>query len=94
MNILKTIVDEEHPLDTCALLVRRAGLEHLVVDPSCAEVQAMADAGDRLAMERAALQVAAFLAPAEAMRPFDGGASARALLKRAAYAASEACRAR
>jgi hypothetical protein len=85
---LKSITDEEHKLEDMALLVRRAGLEHLIVDPDQEELLALANAGDRLAMEREALRIVCQAAPHEALRPFDGGAMARKILKERAYALS------
>ena len=88
MNLLRLMVDKQHPLPDMALLLRRAGLEHLVDEASVEEVLALAEAGDRLVQERTAYLVYCLARPHEASRPFDGGAGARLVLKEAAYALS------
>lgn len=68
-----------------ALLIRRAGLEHTVVDPSDDEIKLLADAGDELFMEHVAYLLNAFMKPLDAIKPFDGGAAMRAAVKAEAY---------
>jgi len=79
------MIDEEHSLKDMALLVRRAGLEHLVTEADSEEIIALAAAGDELEMERAAYLAKALADPAEALRAFDGGAAIRARVKALAY---------
>ena len=88
MSWLRSITDKDHPLGDVALLVRRAGLEHLVQDPNLEELLALAEAGDRISQERMAYLVFCLQRPHEALRPFDKGSSARLVLKQAAYALS------
>jgi len=64
-------------LDRAALLVRRAGLVHLVTDVTEVEAEALARAGVTVAREDAILLVDALLDPPAALEPFDGGASKR-----------------
>lgn len=75
--------DPHKALLDAALLVRRAGLEHLVTEAEPAEVLAMATAGERIAQERAALL---FADPASALEPIDGGAAKREALLEEAFA--------
>jgi hypothetical protein len=76
-------------LPEAALLLRRAGLEHLVTGfPSPEEVQALANAGDVLELERAAALARAIHDRGAALAPFDGGACVRAETKALAYALS------
>jgi hypothetical protein len=88
MSLLRRMVDDTHSLDAMALLVRRAGLGHLVSDASPDEVQALADAGDRLFLERVACALKSLGNPAKALAPFDGGAALRAETKALAYEVS------
>ena len=89
MSLLRELIaDEEFERDAhaalvnAALLVRRAGLEHLVSDATLVEVEAMALAGERLADERLASLVNALEKPEDAIAAIDGGRSqARSLLK-------------
>lgn len=76
-------------LDAACLLVRRAGLEHLVMDVTGEELEALAHAGEELAKERAVLLVCALANQPRALAPFDGGASLREATKQAAFALSE-----
>lgn len=71
-----------------ALVVRRAGLEHLVNTATLAEIMALADAGEALAKERAALVVVTLQNPAKAFAAFDGGSSLRREVMRTALALS------
>lgn len=89
MNLLRQMVDGKHSLEDMALLVRRAGLEHLVEDPSEAEVRALADAGDRFVLWKIAALIAGLEHPAEVLRPFDGGERLKAEVKALAYALSD-----
>lgn len=92
MSWLKALVDDKHALEDVAFEIRRAGLEHLITNPDPDEIRALADAGDRLTQLRVAYLVHALGKPHEALRPFDGGATARQAMKLAAYAMSRALR--
>lgn len=64
-----------------ALLVRRAGLVHLVdAEVSVEEVRALAHAGDMLEVERALMARRAAEDPASLLRAIDGGKSLRQAL--------------
>lgn len=71
-----------------ALLVRRAGLEHLVQGPTRVEVEALARAGELVTQERLADLVAKLRHPAAALAPFDDGRALTDEVFAAAFAAS------
>jgi hypothetical protein len=96
MSLLRELVDEvgfrekpAHALLEAALLVRRAGLEHLVLGPTRAEVLALAQAGEAIAKERVALLLAALENAPAFLADFDGGARARNLVMEAALELSK-----
>lgn len=66
--------DDPFPfIDQAALLVREAGLEHLVGEATLFEVRAMTRAGARIEKDRAAARAVAFHDLPAALRPYDGG---------------------
>ena len=69
-----------------ALLVRRAGLEHLVTEATEGEVLALAQAGEVLLEEHFAALVVALRDPARAIASLDGGATLRREVLRDALA--------
>jgi hypothetical protein len=71
-----------------ALLLRRAGLERTVENPTDAEIQALADAGDRLYQEHVAYLLWALENRVEALRRFDGGRGVREQLRALVYSTS------
>jgi hypothetical protein len=85
---LRDFADKNHDLYHCALVVRRAGLEHLLEDVTVEEIDALCRAGTSLLKEQVAYIVAAIRAPEEALRPFDGGAAARQQLRVTAFEAA------
>ena len=92
MNILRLLRGEDESdlaLEAAALLVRRAGLEHLIDDATGAEVAAMVQAGNEIIKEQAVVFAATLLDPAHAFVPYDSGKALRAATKRAAFALSE-----
>jgi hypothetical protein len=82
MSVLRQLVDADRlkkdpaaELLDAALVVKRAGLEHLVTEATGVEVHALAKAGEILAKERIAALVLALSDPTRAIAPFDGGAA-------------------
>lgn len=80
MSLLRDLVDRElfskNPtlaLYDAALLLRRAGLEHLVTDATRAEVEALAAAGEQIKSELAVLFTTADRAPEVVAANYDGG---------------------
>lgn len=71
----------ERDLRDAAVLVHKAGLQHLVTEATLAEVRAMAEAGDLLEEERRLRLVHAVLEPGEAFRKVDGGRLQRSIMK-------------
>ena len=81
--------DGNEGLLDAALLVRRAGLEHLVTEPTLEEIVALAKAGEILAHEHAGLAALAHQSPLEFRALLDGGdalvsATVDAVLEKAA----------
>lgn len=83
------LADAFRTLKEAALLVRKAGLEHLVTEATEVEVKALAEAGEIVAKEHAVLLTVSLMDPASAVAPFDGGALLRRSVMRAALAASQ-----
>lgn len=71
-----------------AMLVIKAGLQHIIVDPTPGEIQVLSQASDEVFMERVAYLVKALQDPSAALKPFDGGAAAREEVKRIAWSLS------
>ena len=96
MTIIARIAkSREISLKEAAELIRRAGLEHLVYgepgEPLTShEIDAMAEAGDDLDMERINFLVWSIQNPGASRAKFDGGATLRAETRALAIAASEA----
>lgn len=97
MSLLRQLVDqnlreenESLAIFEAALLVRQAGLEHLVTEATEEEVVALACAGERLVAEHATVLARAFRAPEEVSRIFDKGESLRRSFMRHALAAVRA----
>lgn len=78
-------------LMNAALLVRRAGLQHLVTEATEAEVLALAQAGEVLQGEQLAAIAVAVHDPALAVQPLDGGATVRRQVIRDALAEARSC---
>lgn len=82
MSLLRELINEplfkkdpKKALLDAAILVRMAGLEHLVTEATRAEVVALALAGLHLGKVSAIDVAKALLAPEEIVAPIDGGAA-------------------